>query len=69
MYIITAGNDRNESGVSHTLSDTPLVLFRLFPACLPKGAEADFHLFLITLYAFFEESGEAGHIFIVSVGA
>lgn len=31
--------------------------------------EADFYLFLITLDALFKESGEAGHIFIISIGA
>lgn len=42
------------------------VFFRLPPEV---ETEADFYLFLITLDALFKESGEAGHIFIISVGA
>lgn len=53
-----------------TLVRHAAMLFRLVPTASGDGVGTDFfHLFLITLDSLFKESGEAGHIFVVGIGA
>lgn len=53
-----------------TLVRHAAMLFRFIPTASGDGVGTDFfHLFLITLDSLFKEGREAGHIFVVGIGA